>query len=179
MTLYRKPGGGGYVLHQVNYSRVWHRGGGSPSPHVRKVRKPKAVLRSALPERAVYCGSLPGRDGRDQCPPRGSDGDIAVIELPQHKVSSHPDADEVVREAMTVRRGASVSMALSEPMRDLLTAAEDNDPAFRGVRPVVRMLCRLRQTSEARIRSADDEHGTGGAHQGRYPDAGLGAGSGR
>jgi hypothetical protein len=138
-TLYRKPGGDGYVLHQVSLSRVWHLDSHADS----HVRKPGEAQRRSLPDGAVYCGSLPARRDREQCPPgaRLPDPDGTVVtELPQHKVSAYQDAASVVREVMTARRpNGSVSVALSEPMRDLLIEAEKADPAFRGARPVVRM----------------------------------------
>jgi len=150
-TLYRKPGGS-YVLHQVSLSRVWHLHEHAGS----HVRKPGEASRSRLPASAVYCGSLPARENREQCPPAGPEarsrhGEVAVTELPQHKVSAFPDAEAVIREVMTARRpGGSVSVALSEPMRELLTEAERRDPAFRGARPAFMMLgtlhCILRET---------------------------------
>ena len=45
----------------------------------------------------------------------------------------------VIRQVTTAKRDGSVSVALSEPMRELLTEAEENDPAFAGVRPVMTM----------------------------------------
>jgi hypothetical protein len=143
-TLYRKPDGS-YVLHQASLSVVWHLDEFADS----HVRKPGEVRRDRLPAGAVYCGSLPDR-GQDRCPPHRPPprGEIVIIELPQHKAVSLPDAGAVIREAMTARRGnGAVSMAMSDPMRELLTEAEGNDPAFRGIRPVMRMLCRLRQTA--------------------------------
>jgi len=138
-TLYRKPDRT-YVLHQVNYSLVWHLVSGEGH-----VRKPGRVPWSQLERDAVYCGSLPGR-GREQCPKAGrrgprSAGQVVLAELPQHKVSSHPDTRAVITAVMTARRpDGSVSVALSGPMRELLDQAEANDPAFRGgAKPVMRM----------------------------------------
>jgi hypothetical protein len=140
-TLYRKSDGT-YVLHQVNKSVVWHLDAHADS----HVRKPENVPWSRLPRDAVYCGSLPVREGRQHCPLAGrrgprSAGQVVVTELPQQKVSTHPDVHAVIRAVTLARRGdGSVSAALSEPMRELLVEAEENDPAFAGAaRPVVRM----------------------------------------
>ena len=132
-TLYRKADGS-YVLHVVNYSVVWHLDEHADS----HVNRPEDTPRSQLPPGAVYCGSLSARPGRPQCPPAGRGGPpgagpVVVTELPQHKMSRHPDVPALVREMMTARRpDGSVSVALSGPMRDLLIQAERNDPAFEG-----------------------------------------------
>jgi hypothetical protein len=139
-TLYRKRDGT-YVLHQVNYSLVWHLGTGSGH-----VRKPRQTPWSRLDRQAVYCGSLPGREGREQCSPAGRRGPQGagrevLTELPQHKVSSHPDHHAVIRSVTIARHGdGSASAAVSEPMRELLRQAALNDPAFRsGMKTVVKM----------------------------------------
>jgi hypothetical protein len=142
-TLYRKAGGG-YALHQVSLSVVWHLDEHADS----HVRKPGEARRSELPGDAVYCGSLRPRPDRDQCPRDDGRGyGTVTTEMPEHKVISYPDATAVVTGVLTARRGELVSVALSEPMRELLLEAEENDPAFRGIRPVMRMLCRLLQTA--------------------------------
>ena len=138
-TLYRKPDRT-YVLHQVNYSLVWHLLSGEGH-----VRKPAQVPWSQLDRDAVYCGSLPGR-GREQCPkagrrgPKGA-GRMVLAELPQHKVSSHPGHMAVIEHVTMARRSdGTASAALSEPMRELLRQAAENDPAFRtGAKPVMKM----------------------------------------
>jgi hypothetical protein len=139
-VLYIKPDKT-YVLWQVNYSLVWHLidGGGH-------VRKPVQMPWSQLDRDAVYCGALPTREGRESCPPgprRGPKGAGRTIlaELPQHRVSSHPDHHAVIRAVTLAQRGdGSMSAALSEPMNELLRQARLNDPAFRGgAKPVVRM----------------------------------------
>ena len=141
VTLYRKEDGS-YVLHSVNLSVVWHLDAHADS----HVRKPENTPWSRLDRDAVYCGSLPVREGRQHCPLAGRRGprragQVVVTELPQHKVSSHPDVPSVIRAVTLARRGdSSVSAALSEPMRELLVEAEENDPAFAGAaRPVIRM----------------------------------------
>ena len=139
-TLYRKPDGT-YILHQVNYSLVWHLADGAGH-----VRKPHEELWSRLPRGAVYCGFLPPREHREQCPPacrwgpRGA-GKVVLTELPQHKVTSHPDYHAVIRDVTVARRGdGSASAAVSEPMRELLRQAAGNDPAFAtGIKTVIRM----------------------------------------
>jgi hypothetical protein len=139
-TLYRKDDGT-YVLHQVNHSLVWHLADGEGH-----VRKPAETLWSRLDRQAVYCGFLPPREHREQCPPAGRRGPkgagrVVLTELPQHKVESHPDYQAVIR-AVTLARhgGGSVSAAVSEPMRELLRQAAGNDPAFAsGVKTIIRM----------------------------------------
>jgi hypothetical protein len=139
-TLYAKSDGT-YVLHQVNYSLVWHLAGGEGH-----VRKPEEALWSRLPRGAVYCGYLPPREHREQCPPAGrrgpkSAGRVVLTELPQHKVSSHPDYQAVIKAVTVARHGdGSSSAAVSEPMRELLRQAAENDPAFAsGIKTVIRM----------------------------------------
>jgi hypothetical protein len=139
-TLYAKDDGT-YVLHQVNYSLVWHLAGSEGH-----VRKPAETLWSRLPRAAVYCGFLPPREQREQCPPAGRRGPkgagrVVLTELPQHKVSSHPDYASVIKAVTVARRGdGSSSAAVSEPMRELLRQAAENDAAFAaGIRPVIRM----------------------------------------
>lgn len=135
-TLYRKDDGS-YVLHTVNKSLVWH----LIDPGLDHVRKPVETDSSRLPGGAVYCGSL---DRGEKCPLAGragpgADWNRVLIEKPQHKMAAWPDADEVIKGVSTARRGESVSVALSEPMRELLTEAEENDPAIRHARPVITM----------------------------------------
>lgn len=139
-TLYKKSDGT-YVLHQVNYSLVWHLADGGGH-----VRKPAETPWSKLDRSAVYCGFLPARERREQCPPAGRRGPkgagrTVLTELPQHKVSSHPDAASVTRAVTIARHGdGGASAAVSEPMRELLRQAAENDPAFTsGARPVIRM----------------------------------------
>jgi hypothetical protein len=139
-TLYASESGG-YVLHQVNYSLVWHLPDGEGH-----VRKPAEVPWSRLDRNAVYCGFLPAREHREQCPPAGrrgprGAGKMVLAEQPQHKVTSHPDYQAVIRAVTLARHGdGSLSAAVSEPMRELLRQAAENDPAFAsGVRPVVKM----------------------------------------
>jgi hypothetical protein len=141
-TLYRRDAGG-YVLHQANLSEVWHLDRTADS----HVIKPEAVPWGALGAEMVYCGSLPPREGRPQCPPRGGrrgprgTGPAAVTEAAQHRVIAYPDAAAVIAGVMTARKGGVTSVALSEPMRELLADAEARDPAFREAagRPVIRM----------------------------------------
>lgn len=135
-TVYRKDDGS-YVIHQVNESVVWHLpdGGGH-------VRKPERIASASLDKEDVYCGMLRPRPGRRQCPrilPRPLP-ELVIAELPQHRVISCPDAPSVIREVSTARRGdGRVSTAVSEPMHKLITQAMENDPAFRGAKPVVAM----------------------------------------
>lgn len=135
-TLYRK-GDGTYVIHQVNQSVVWHLLSGGDH-----VRMPDRIPYGELSGSDVYCGNLAGRPGRRQCPrtlPRQEPA-LVLAELPQHRAISCPDYRAVIREVSTARRGdGSVSVATSEPMRELLAQAAVNDPAFRGDRPVVSM----------------------------------------
>jgi hypothetical protein len=138
-ALYRKPDDT-YVFTQVNYSTVWHALAGA-----RHVRRPLEVTRDALPDRAVYCGVLPARPGREQCPPmellrsRREIPPRVVTELTQHNVWNLPDRDTAVRRMVLAshRDGSGTSAAVSGPMRELLAQAAASDPAFAGVKPVV------------------------------------------
>ena len=135
-TLYRK-GDGSYVLHTVNKSLVWHLTGTG----LDHVRKPVETDAARLPEGAVYCGSL---SRGEKCPLAGRAGPDAqwsrvLVEEPQHKMVSCPDPAAVIKTVSTAKRGESVSVSLSDLMRELLTEAEENDPAFAGVRPVMTM----------------------------------------
>lgn len=138
-TLYRRTDGTGYIFYQVSYSMVWH----LPDAFAH-IRKPLAAARDALPQRAVYCGVLPSRDGRDQCPPAdlGDEPETVSVltEMPQYKVWTFPDTDSLIQRLTVARhRGdSSTSAATSGPMHDLLAEAAQNDPAFAsGSKPVV------------------------------------------
>jgi hypothetical protein len=139
-TLYLKADGT-YVLHTVNVSRVWHTEDGLS--HVRKPQERDAA-RFFQGTDAVYCGDLPDR-GRPQCPPRprGRAASVparVITELDQHKAVSFPDEATVIAEVATSRRGnGTVSVAMSDPMRDLLAQAAEKIPAFDTARPVVTM----------------------------------------
>ena len=146
-TLYRKPDNT-YVFAQVSYSTVWHLPDGDAH-----VRKPAWTAREDLPGKAVYCGALPSRPGRDQCPPmaleesrdRRNIPDEVVTEEPQRRVQGYPDRDAVIRRMVLAshRDGSGTSAAVSGPMQDLLDEAAENDPAFRievaADKPVVRL----------------------------------------
>jgi hypothetical protein len=143
-SIYRKPDNT-YIFTQVSISTVWHVPAGASH-----VRKPEMVSRDALPGKAVYCGVLPPRPGREHCPPmsleesrdRGNVPDVAVIERDQHRVWACPDHDSVIAR-MTVahhRSDGARSAAVSGPMRELLAQAALNDPAFRQAdKPVVQI----------------------------------------
>jgi hypothetical protein len=138
-SLYRKPDDT-YVFAQVNHSTVWHAPAG-----IAHVRKPLEVSRDALPDKPVYCGVLPARPGREQCPPmdlaqsRRAIPARVVAEAPQYSTWMLPDWDKVVRRMVLAshRDGSGTSAAVSGPMRELLRQAALNDPAFAGVKPVV------------------------------------------
>lgn len=138
-TLYRKSDGTGYIFYQVSYSIVWHLP--DAFPHI---RKPLAAARSELPQRAVYCGVLPSREGRDQCPAAvlGNEPDAVSVlaEMPQYKVWAFPDTGSLIQRLTVARHSGdgSASAATSGPMHDLLAEAARNDPAFAsGAKPVV------------------------------------------
>lgn len=138
-ALYRKPDDT-YVFTQVNYSTVWHALAGAAH-----VRKPREMPRDDLPDKAVYCGVLPARSGRAQCPPmelmqsRRAIPARVIAELTQCSVWQLPDLDMVVRRMVLASRrdGSGTSAAVSGPMRELLRQAAVSDPAFAGVKPVV------------------------------------------
>ena len=130
-----------YVLHTVNHSLVWH----LTESGLGHIRKPVETDSARLPGGSVYCGSL---TRGEQCPQRGprwaadpgSWPERVLTEMAQHKVESWPDAAAVIEGVSTARRrGGAVSVALSEPMRELLTEAEENDPVFRSAHPVMRL----------------------------------------
>jgi hypothetical protein len=63
-----------------------------------------------------------------------------IVELPQHKAFSFPDEAAVIRKVATASYAdGSVSVAMSEPMRELLVEAGERIPAFATARPVVVM----------------------------------------
>jgi len=142
-SLYRKADGT-YIFVQASISTVWHAPGGAAH-----VRKPVRTSRDELPEKTVYCGVLPSRPGREQCPPmtleesrRRIPAEV-ITEYPQYTVWSLPTHDAVIRRLTVARHrgaGGGSSAAVSGPMRELLAEAAENDPAFRGaVKPVVAM----------------------------------------
>jgi hypothetical protein len=141
-SLYRKTDDT-YVFTQASHSTVWHLLTGDAH-----VRKPVETRREELPDRAVYCGVLLARSGRPQCPPMTLDRsrhDIpgtVITEPAQHSVWALPGRDAVIRRLVLARHrdGGGTSAAVSGPMRDLLTEAAENDPAFRtGAKPVVEL----------------------------------------
>lgn len=143
-TLWRKDDNT-YVFEQVSFSTVWHLPDGDGH-----VRKPAWVSAADLPPRAVYCGVLPARPGRDHCPEMSLEAsrarenipDEVVIEEAQRRVWACPDRDAVITR-MTVahhRGDGARSAAVSGPMQELLDEAAENDPAFRtDEKPVVRL----------------------------------------
>jgi hypothetical protein len=132
-TIY-KPDSGGYVVHKVNQSRVWH--AADAAAHI---RSPVEVLITDLPDDAVYCAVLPSR-GRAQCPPL-STADLSTVlaEQPQFAVFRCEDEQEVrIRLAEIMRRMEDRNPAEADPVRRLLAEAARNDPAFAaGTKPVV------------------------------------------
>jgi hypothetical protein len=130
-----KPDSGGYVLHKVNQSRVWHAAGGAGH-----IRIPAEVRITDLPEDAVYCAMLPARGSREQCPPMaGADLSLVLAEQPQYGVFRCADEREVrVRLADAFRAMEDRNPAEADPVRRLLAEAARNDPAFAaGTKPVV------------------------------------------
>lgn len=143
-TLWRKPDNT-YVFAQESVSTVWHLPAGASH-----VRKPVRTAGAGLPDRAVYCGVLPARDGREHCPPmtleesrdQANVPDLVVTEETQRRVWTCPDRDAVIAR-MTVahhKSDGARSAAVSGPMRDLLDQAALNDPEFRQAdKPVVQI----------------------------------------
>lgn len=132
LTLYGT--GGGYVVHKVNQSRVWHDVTGADH-----VRSPAQVIIDCLPEDAVYCAVMPPRDGREQCPPRRPyrAGSIVLAEQPVYAVFRCADYAEVIAQLAVAYRRVSVG-AENDPVRRLLAEAALNDPAFAaGIKPVM------------------------------------------
>jgi hypothetical protein len=143
-SLYRRDGHG-YVVSQENYSLVWHQ----PDIPRGHVRIPVLKSSSELDPRAIYCGEIPPKPGRESCPPLAnatvmnpfsgaSAGALmevlppkVITEAPQRKVFVCPDWRSVIAQIATARHGASgQSLSLSAPMRELLALAAENDPAF-------------------------------------------------
>lgn len=141
-SLYRKPDNT-YVFVQASISTVWHQPAGTAH-----VKKPVTVTADRLPDKAVYCGVLLSRPGREQCPPMSLEEsrhripDVVIAEDVQRRVWTCPDRDAVIAR-MTVahhRGDGARSAAVSGPMRELLEAAAKHDPAFRTEdKPVVRL----------------------------------------
>lgn len=126
LDLYRSAAGG-YVLHKVNRSRVWH------LPGAAHIRIPGTMAAADLPPDAVYCAVMPPRDGREQCPVIGRRQayDLAevVTEEPQYAVFRCADYDAVIGRLAQAFRRISQG-AESDPVRQLLAEAARNDPAF-------------------------------------------------
>lgn len=145
-SLYRK-GDGTYLFYQVNYSLVWHFPDGADH-----VKKPGYVLAAKLDPAAVYCGVMPVRPSRPNCPAmplaearRMRKPREVITELPQYKIWTFPDAPAVIRRMTVARHVAdgSASAATSEPMRKLMNQAAETDPAFQlitaGDKPVIEL----------------------------------------
>ncbi len=142
---------GGFVLHIINHSRVWHLPDGSGH-----VRQPGPAAYADLPPDAVYCGFVPAKAGRPACPAplrsRVSDPfalgprpgplpvppDRVVTELPQFKTTWHDDWNALLGEVANSRRPGTVTTAMSGPMQELITAAIAADPSLALVSKPVR-----------------------------------------
>lgn len=135
LTIY-KPVSGGYVLHKVSQSRVWHLPSGEDH-----IRSPAGVAVRDLPPDAVYCAVLPSR-GQGQCPsvlPLAELPAMVLAEQPQYAVFRCADDGEVRARLAGAYRQVNVG-AEADPVRRLLAEAALNDPAFAGgVKPVVKI----------------------------------------
>ena len=135
LTIYSRADGG-YILHRVNESTVWHVRSGAGH-----VRMPALVPIRDLPDGSVYCGEMPPREGRVQCAPLGhSDmsGGI-LLEKPQYNAWQCPDYAAVIGRLAHAYARVNIG-AEGEPVRRLLEAAARTDPGFaRGGKPVVRL----------------------------------------
>ena len=132
-TIYRLDRGG-YVLHKVNQSRVWHLPGGSGH-----VRSPAKVAVADLPRDALYCAVYPPREGREQCPVIHRDDlpDAVLAEQPQYAVFRCADYGALMHRLTMAFRGMGEG-AESDPVHRLLAEAALNDPAFAaGGKPVM------------------------------------------
>lgn len=133
LALYRKDDGE-YVLHKVNYSRVWH--GPDGAGHV---RAPAQEDFADLPPDAVYCGIMPSREGRVQCPRQPPGTGLVITELPQYSAWKCPDYAAVIARLSQAYKRVNVG-AENGPVHLLLDQAAEADPAFRdALKPVVRI----------------------------------------
>jgi hypothetical protein len=151
LTIYRSNEGV-YALHKVNLSRVWHDAGGAGH-----IRTPAEVSAGDLPEDAVYCGDMPWREGRVQCPARDRGAAVrdpfsfsagrrtpapargpVLAEKPEYYVWRCGDPAEVIARLRHAYKRVDHG-AESAPVRRLLEEAARNDPAFRFGKPAVRI----------------------------------------
>lgn len=141
MTLYRTQGGV-YVLYRVNRSVVFHElehpcdRSGKAAPHWKQVPVEK------LPPGAVPC-SRAVASGRRCCYPDLGDATVTVVlaEQPYYTIDRLPDPAAVIRRLSEAkhRRSGFISDVVSRPMQELLAQAAENDPGFRGPKPVTRI----------------------------------------
>lgn len=134
MTIY-KAASGGYILHRVGMSVVYHEAETSCQTILgQKSGSPATIV--DLPDEALPC---------ERCsPPYPADlGDTEQVrfEFPRHTIDKCADARGVVEKLTTINpRGGQKTIRISEPVGSLLAEAAAADPEFAAAPKLVERL---------------------------------------
>jgi hypothetical protein len=121
--------GGGYALHRVGASRVYHRAGNTTCRQRSGAPSGLPATKDDLPPDAVSC---------DLCEPPWledlDDGEEVLFEFPRHNVKAFENPLDVATDLFTVRgRSGSKGTQVSRPGWRALVQARENDDAFAQV----------------------------------------------
>jgi hypothetical protein len=117
---------GGYMTHRIGYSLLYHSAGTTCMTRGREQKGDPATV-DDLPDEAAPCPRC-----RPPRPQDLDDDDPIRFEFPRHTFDACDTAERTV-EALTVirhRDGTPPSVRYSQPVRDALAEAAQNDPAF-------------------------------------------------
>jgi hypothetical protein len=128
MNLYRLDSGG-YLLHRLGHSVVYHLAGGPCA------FKGEEVTVEALPDDAVRCEDAPLPRGPVCAPPWPqdlADDEVVLLEQVRHTIDQAPDPRAIVERASTAnhRKESVRSVGISQPVKEMIRKAAANDDGF-------------------------------------------------
>jgi len=128
MNLYRLDSGG-YLLHRLGHSVVYHDAAGPCA------FKGERVTVEKLPDDAVRCASAPLPRGPVCNPPWPEnlrDDEAVLLEQVRHTIDQGPDPEAIVERASTAnhRKVAVISRGVSQPVAEMIRIAAGNDEGF-------------------------------------------------
>lgn len=128
MELYRLDSGG-YLLHRLGHSVVYHEASG-PCAH-----KGRPVTAERLPDTATRCANAPS-PGAPRCAPPWpgdlADDESVLLEETRHTIDQAHDPGSIVARASTAhhRKDAVTSRGIPEPVKEMIRIAAANDEGF-------------------------------------------------
>jgi hypothetical protein len=128
MKLYRLDSGG-YLLHRLGYSVVYHEADG-PCAH-----KGEPVTVERLPDAATRCANAP-LPRAPRCEPPWpddlADDEAVVLEQVRHTIDQGHDPGSIVARASTAhhRKDAVTSRGIPEPVKEMIRIAASSDEGF-------------------------------------------------